>query len=93
MVIAFSTEKNIQPFKDISNKFIETVSERIGAQIIELDKTKKIFMKMMRFYKYVPKSGTLDKCTPGQFFNFWAPFTKDFRDIWIKDMATINSEL
>lgn len=50
-------------------------------------------MKTLRFYKYVPKSGTLDECTPGQFFEFWAPFTNDFRDIWKKEIATINSEL
>lgn len=92
-VIASSTEENIQPFKDTTKNFLEAAKKRIGKQIKKLDESKKVFMKTLRFYKYVPKSGTLDECTPGQFFEFWAPFTNDFRDIWKKEIATINSEL
>lgn len=51
-------------------------------------------MKTLRFYKYVPKPGTImDDCTPGIFFEFWAPFTNDFRDIWKKEMAILTQEM
>lgn len=92
-VIQCSTPENIQPFKDIIKGFLGVAMKRIDKQNKKLEESKKLFQKTLRFYKYVPKSGTMNDCTPGQFFEFWAPFTNDFRDIWKKEIASINNEL
>lgn len=73
--------------------FLENAGKRIEKQHKKLDESKAIFMKTLKFYKFIPKSGTLDECTPGQFFEYWASFTNDFRDIWKKEMTTLNNEL
>lgn len=92
-VIQCSTPENIHPFKGITKSFLGDAMKRIDKQNKKLDESKKLFQKTLRFYKYVPKSGTMNDCTPGQFFEFWAPFTNDFRDIWKKEIASINNEL
>lgn len=92
-VIASSDPSNVQPFKDKMEQFIETASRKIEKQLKKLNECQSIFIKMMKFYHYIPKSGSLDQCTPGQFFEYWASFTNDFKDIWKKEITLLSSEL
>lgn len=92
-IIAQSPEANIHPFKEISERFLETAKTRLDKQTNSLSQSKKVFMKTLKFYKFTPKSCTVDECTPGQFFEFWASFTIDFRDLWKREIAALNNEL
>lgn len=73
--------------------FLERAVKRIGKLSKKLADGKDIFMKTLKFYKFMPKSGPLVEVTPGQFFEYWAPFTNDFRDIWKKEMIMLNNEM
>lgn len=73
--------------------FLEDATLRLKNKIDKLDKSKKVFVQVLAFYKFNPKSGTLDECTPSQFFELWTPFTHDFRDIWIKEIDALTKEL
>lgn len=92
-VIEQSSEENLQPFKDKMESFMEDAAKRIQKQLKKLDDCKELFIKTMKFYKYIPRKGTLDETTPGQFFEIWAPFSIDFRDIWKKEMIILTNEL
>lgn len=67
--------------------------ERMAEQGRQLDESIVIFKKTLKFYKYKPKTGTAEECTPGEFFNLWLTFVNDFRDIWKKEFDAINWEL
>lgn len=73
-------------FLDRALKRIEKLSKKLGD-------SKEIFLKTLKFYKFIPKSGPLNEVTPGQFFEYWASFTNDFRDIWKKEMTILNNEM
>lgn len=92
-VIGMSNAENLQPFKERSEAFVKSASKSIDAQNDELCESKLIFQKTLKFYKFIPKSGTLDECTPGQFFELWSSFANDFRDIWKKEFIAINYEM
>lgn len=93
MVIAQSNADNLQPFKNQMATFLENAEKRIEKQLKKLEESQTVFMKTLKFYKFIPKSGTIDECTPGQFFEYWAAFTNDFRDIWKKEMIMLNNEM
>lgn len=88
-----STEETLQPFKSQMDTFLEAADKRTEKLMKKLDETAALFVKTLKFYKYVPKSGPLSDCTPGQFFELWAPFTNDFRDIWKKEFVMLNNEM
>lgn len=88
-----STESTLQPFKDQMEAFHDRASKRVEKLSKKLEDCKEIFMKTLKFYKFMPKSGPMHEVTPGQFFDYWAPFTNDFRDIWKKEMVILNNEM
>lgn len=92
-VLSSSNEQNIEPFKTNSKQFVALATKRIAEQSRHLDESIAIFKKTLQFYKYHPKTGTDDECTPGEFFNLWLTFVNDFRDIWKKEFDAINWEL
>lgn len=92
-VIQSSTDINIQPFKDLSEAFLQQAKETIDQQDERLIQCQDIFHRTLEFYKYIPKTGTLDDCTPSQFFELWSSFAADFRDIWKKEINSINAEM
>lgn len=92
-VIKLSTEETLQPFKDQMTTFLADAVKRINEQTKKLQESTDIFIKTLKFYKFQPKSGPLSDVTPGQFFELWAPFTNDFRDIWKKEIHMLNNEL
>jgi formin 2 len=92
-VLKESNENNIEPFKEKMASFLEGATQRIERQFKKLDGSQKLFIKAMVFYKFIPKSGTLNDTTPSQFFECWTTFTHDFRDIWKKEMAILSNEL
>ena len=92
-VISLSTPENIEPFQSQMTAFLETANGKILELMKQVDDSKVLFHKTLKFYKFTPKSGSLDDCTPGQFFELWAPFTNDFRDIWKKEVAMLFDEM
>lgn len=75
------------------DEFLDKALKKIEKLTKKLTDSKEIFMKTLKFYKFMPKSGPLAEVTPGQFFEYWAPFTNDFRDIWKKEMTLLNNEM
>lgn len=92
-VIDSSTESNVQPFKDISEDFIQSANRTINEQCHQLSACKSQFRETLEFFKHIPKTGTIDDCTPSQFFELWSPFAVDFQDLWKKEFVAINAEL
>lgn len=74
-------------------KFLEGANSRLKSRFDKLEKSRDVFMKTLIFYKFIPKTGTIEECTPGHFFELWQSFTHDFRDIWIKEQNAIKNEL
>ncbi|KAG4074898.1 hypothetical protein HA402_009323 [Bradysia odoriphaga] len=72
VVISKSTENTLQPFKDQMESFLDRALKRIEKLSKKLVDGKDIFMKTLKFYKFMPKSGPLSEVTPGQFFEYWA---------------------
>lgn len=93
IVIDSSTEHNLQPFKDMSEEFVQTATNKIDYQFQQLRNCKIIFRETLEYFKHIPKSGTIDECTPSQFFELWSSFSADFRDLWKKELAAINAEM
>ena len=93
LVITASTEQNMQPFKNISEEFVQIATNKIDYQFQQLKACKVIFREMLDYFKHIPKTGTIDECTPSQFFELWANFSIDFRDLWRKELAVINAEM
>lgn len=93
IVITSSTEQNIQPFKSISEELVRNASSKIDNQYHELDACKVIFRETLDYFKHIPKTGTIDECTPSQFFELWVNFCIDFRDLWRKEISVINAEM
>lgn len=92
-VTSASNEQNIEPFKTNAEQFVASATERMAVQDTRLQESIAIFQKTLKFYKYKPKIATDEESTPGEFFNLWLAFVKDFRDIWKKESDAINWEL
>lgn len=93
IVVDSSTEQNIQPFKEIAEEFAYMATNKIDSQFNQLRECKVVFREMLDYFKHIPKTGTIDECTPSQFFELWLSFSIDFRDLWKKEMAAINAEM
>lgn len=93
IVINASTEHNMQPFKDMSEEFVHIATNKIDHQFQQLRTCKLIFRETLEYFKHIPKTGTIDECTPSQFFELWSNFSADFRDLWKKELAVINAEM
>lgn len=93
IVIDLSTEQNLQPFKDISAEFVQNATKKISYQFQQLETCKGIFRETLDYFKHIPKTGSIDECTPSQFFELWSNFCIDFRDLWRKELAAINAEM
>lgn len=92
-VIQMSDENNLMPFKEKAEEFVKMASIEIEAQKRRLDESDSVFRKALKYYKYTPKSGTLEDCTPSEFFELWISFVSDFFDIWKKELSAINFEM
>lgn len=93
IVIDSSTDQNIQPFKKISEEFVQTATKKIEYQFQQLDECKNIFRETLDYFKHIPRTGAIEECTPSQFFELWGNFSIDFRDLWKKEIAAINAEM
>lgn len=93
IVINSSTEHNMQPFKDMSEEFVQIATNKIDDQFQQLRTCKLVFRETLDYFKHIPKTGTIDECTPSQFFELWSTFAVDFRDLWKKEIAAINTEM
>lgn len=93
-VISLSTEENIQPFKDKMEAFLTMASNKVESRFLKIEECKILFIKTLKFYKYMPKTiGTLEDTTPSQFFEYWTSFTNDFNGIYKKEVAILINEL
>lgn len=92
-VVDSSTEHNIQPFQHISEEFVQIATNKINLQYQQLNACKTIFRETLDYFKHIPKTGTVDDCTPSQFFELWVKFSVDFRELWKVELAVINAEM
>lgn len=73
--------------------FIEMARKKIDGRFIKLEECKVLFIKTIKFYKYLPKKGTLEETEPPLFFEYWKAFTSDFNDIFKKEVLILNNEM
>lgn len=92
-VISKSSAHTLEPFKTKMNVFCESAMKTIDKMLKELQDSQDIFIDAMRFYHFTPRTGTLENCTPSQFFEYWTNFTNDFKDIWKKEIVFLMNEL
>lgn len=92
-MVVHSSGENMQPFKSKMKNFIENASKEIDKLFKAVENCSKIFIDAMKFYHYVPKSGTLAQCTPNTFFDHWTHFTNDFKDIMKKEVDLLCNDL
>lgn len=92
-VLVRSTPENMEPFSSQMETFLSLADKRTDKLLRKLADNHGTFMRTLKYYKYVPKSGPLADCTPGQFFELWSQFTNDFREIWKKEMVMLNNEM
>lgn len=74
-------------------EFIEHATKEVDKLNKELDECRDVFVETMKFYHFVPKTGTLEECKPEIFFEYWTNFTNDFKDIMKKEIAILWNEL
>ncbi|KAF2895376.1 hypothetical protein ILUMI_10800 [Ignelater luminosus] len=91
-VLEDSTPENLQPFKEKMTTFLENAKKHLQMEMDNLDECKTKFIITMKFYQFKPKSGTVDTCSPSDFFDLWLQFSKDFKDIWKKELIRIEKE-
>lgn len=92
-VIAASTASNLEPFQAKSTEFVRIAVARVDAHISSLMACKKVFHDTLIYFKHIPKTGTLDECTPNQFFELWLSFVSDFNVLWKREVDAMNVEL
>ncbi|CAG9798032.1 unnamed protein product [Chironomus riparius] len=92
-VIVASAVEHVQPFKDKMEAFLKMATKRIESRLLKVEECKVLFMKTLKFYKYLAKSGTIDETTPAQFFEYWTSFTSDFNMIFKKEIVILTNEL
>lgn len=85
--------ENLEPFKEKMETFLDDSFVRVENKFTKLEKTKEIFIKTVKFYKFQAKSGNLEECTPQQFFELWSLFVIDFRAIWNRHIQLLSDEL
>lgn len=73
--------------------FLTMASNKIESRFMKIEECKVIFIKTLKFYKYMAKSGTLEETTPAQFFEYWTSFTSDFNAIFKKEVTLLTNEL
>lgn len=93
MVLDHSDENNIEPFKSLSEFFLKSATKKMSTENDNIVRSKDEFIKMLNFYKFVPKTGSLNECTPKQFFEHWTSFVSDFKKIWDEEMNTIRNDM
>lgn len=93
IVIGSSNDSIIQPFKEISEMFVKIAEKGVEQQCNQLIACKHLFRETLEFFHHSPKTGTIDDCTPSQFFELWSTFAVDFQDLWKREYAVINAEL
>lgn len=73
--------------------FIEMASKKIESRYQKLDECQLVFIKTIKFYKFLPKKGVIEDTAPAQFFEYWTSFTCDFNDIFKKELQILTNEL
>lgn len=92
-VLKESAPEHVEPLKGHSQAFKLNSLRKLTLENHKFDQSKGEFKKLMKFYQFVPKTGTVNECTPAQFFELWMPFVIDFKEIWEKEMNLIRREM
>lgn len=90
IVVKNSSSEFIQPFKGKSAEFLKNATQKIQKENSKLSTSKMGFFKMLKFYKFIPKTGTRKDCTPNQFFELWTTFVCDLKNIYDKEMSLMK---
>jgi formin 2 len=73
--------------------FMNMAVQRIESRFLKVEECKVLFIKTLKFYKYMAKGGNLEETTPAQFFEYWTSFTSDFSGIFKKELTILTNEL
>ncbi|KAI9535562.1 Formin-2 [Dissostichus eleginoides] len=90
-VCKFSSEENLQPFKDNMEEFICQAKTELEAQEKQLADTQKIFLELTMSFSVKPKAGEKE-VSPNTFFSIWHEFSSDFKDQWKKQNKLMLQE-
>jgi formin 2 len=92
-VVKSLPEDSSHPFKEKMEEFLKMAEEKIERRFQKLTDCQVLFVKTIKFYKFMPKKGSLEDTAPGQFFEYWTSFTSDFNDIFKKEILLLTNEL
>lgn len=92
-VIKASPADAVQPFKLKMDDFLEMAIKKVDSRYQKLDECQFVFLKMLRFYKFMPRKDTLEETSPQQFFEYWTAFCSDFYDIFKKEVILLEKQL
>lgn len=73
--------------------FLTMASNKVESRFMKIEEVKVIFIRTLKFYKYMARNGPLEDTTPSQFFEYWTSFTSDFNAIFKKEMLILTNEL
>ncbi|XP_033105443.1 formin-like [Anneissia japonica] len=90
-VVEKSAEEHLQPFKDNLENFVTSAKLEAQNQEELIENAKQTFDSLVNYYCVKPKQGE-DTVTPHYLFNLWAPFCRDFKDIWKKEQQRIAKQ-
>lgn len=91
-MIDASTPENLQPFKEKMSTFLENSKKQLASEIENLEECRSRFSTTMKFYRFKPKTGTLETVPPSEFFELWFQFCVDFKDIFKKELIKMENE-
>lgn len=92
-VVKASPEDAVQPFKHKMEEFLEMAIKKIDSRFQKLDECHIVFVKTLKFYKFLPRKVTLEETPPQQFFEYWTTFCSDFNDIFKKELLALTKDL
>ncbi|XP_074502329.1 uncharacterized protein fmn2a [Sebastes fasciatus] len=90
-VCKFSSEENLQPFKDKMDEFLIQAKTKLETQEKQLADTQKIFLELSVSFSVKPKAGEKE-VSPNTFFSIWHEFSTDFKDQWKKQNKLMLQE-
>jgi len=88
-----SPEELKEPFYKKMTEFLEKAEVQLKDLCDLVEDCSNKFLDCMRFYKFVPKKGSLEDAKPEDFFCLWYPFCDDYKNLWKKEQVRIQKDL
>lgn len=93
VVLEESDEEHLEPFQQKMCEFLKAATVQLNELEDLIENCAMKFKHTMLFYTFRPKEVSLDAAQPKDFFCFWYPFCKDFKNLWKKEQTKVEKEI